>query len=48
MAFINKSVEKNKSICSTDEVFKILLKFIRKNLFEQKYNISMILYFKFR
>ena len=47
-AFINKLVEKNKSISSTDGFFKILLKLIRTKLFKQKYNFSVIVWFKFR
>lgn len=47
-AFINKLVGKNKSISSTDGFFKILLKLIRTKLFKQKYNFSVIVWFKFR
>lgn len=47
-ALINKLVGKNKSISSTDGFFKILLKLIRTKLFKQKYNFSVIVWFKFR
>lgn len=47
-AFINKLVGKNKSISSTDGFVKIFLKIIRKKLFKQKYNFSVIAWFNFR